>query len=100
CPHLPPHSFPTRRSSDLFRVKADVVPGKYTSEWFEATKPGRYHFFCAEYCGMNHSGMGGWIVVMEPAEFENWLSGNASQLSPAKIGRAHSELQSLAYLVC
>src|SRR5205823_9965652 len=87
CPHLPPHSFPTRRSSDLFRVKADVVPGKYTSEWFEATKPGRYHFFCAEYCGMNHSGMGGWIIVMEPAEFENWLSGNASQLSPATAGQ-------------
>jgi len=70
-----------------FRVKADVVPGKYTSEWFEATKPGRYHFFCAEYCGMNHSGMGGWIVVMEPAEFDNWLSGNASQLSPATAGQ-------------
>ncbi len=70
-----------------FRIKADVVPGKYTSEWFEATKPGRYHFFCAEYCGMNHSGMGGWVVVMEPAEFENWLSGNASQLSPATAGQ-------------
>src|SRR5947207_8020677 len=70
-----------------FRVKADVVPGKYTSEWFEATKPGRYHFFCAEYCGMNHSGMGGWIVVMEPAEFDNWLSGNANQMSPAAAGR-------------
>src|SRR5437764_9772093 len=70
-----------------FRIKADVVPGKYTTEWFEATKPGRYHFFCAEYCGMNHSGMGGWIVVMEPAEFDNWLSGNASQLSPANVGQ-------------
>src|SRR5438128_7827172 len=70
-----------------FRIKADVVPGRYTSEWFEATKPGRYHLFCAEYCGMNHSGMGGWVVVMEPAEFENWLSGNASQLSPATAGR-------------
>jgi len=70
-----------------FRIKADVVPGKYTSEWFEATKPGRYHFFCAEYCGMNHSGMGGWVVVMQPADFENWLSGNASQLSPAAAGQ-------------
>ena len=70
-----------------FSIKADVVPGKYTSEWFEATKPGRYHFFCAEYCGMNHSGMGGWVVVMQPAEFENWLSGNASQLSPATAGQ-------------
>ena len=70
-----------------FRIKTDVVPGKYTSEWFEATKPGRYHFFCAEYCGMNHSGMGGWVVVMEPTEFDNWLSGNANQMSPAAAGQ-------------
>src|SRR5437660_10262746 len=70
-----------------FRIKADVVPGKYTTEWFEATKPGRYHFFCAEYCGMNHSGMGGFVVVMEPTEYENWLSGNAGQTSPAAAGR-------------
>ena len=70
-----------------FRIKADVVPGRYTTEWFEATKPGRYHFFCAEYCGMNHSGMGGYVVVMEPAEYENWLSGNAGVASPAAAGR-------------
>jgi cytochrome c oxidase subunit 2 len=70
-----------------FRIKADVVPGRYTTEWFEATKPGRYHLFCAEYCGMNHSGMGGWVVVMEPTEFDNWLSGNANQMSPAAAGQ-------------
>jgi len=70
-----------------FRIKADVVPGRYTTEWFEATKPGRYHFFCAEYCGMNHSGMGGYVVVMDPTEFENWLSGNANQMSPAAAGQ-------------
>jgi cytochrome c oxidase subunit II len=70
-----------------FRIKADVVPGRYTTEWFEATTPGRYHFFCAEYCGMNHSGMGGFITVMEPTDFENWLSGNANQMSPAAAGQ-------------
>jgi len=70
-----------------FRIKTDVVPGKYTTEWFEATKPGRYHFFCAEYCGMNHSGMRGFIEVMEPTAYENWLSGNAGQASPAAAGR-------------
>ena len=70
-----------------FRIKADVVPGRYTTEWFEATTPGRYHFFCAEYCGMNHSGMGGYVVVMDPTEFENWLSGNANQMSPAAAGQ-------------
>ena len=70
-----------------FRIKTDVVPGKYTTEWFEATKPGRYHFFCAEYCGMNHSGMGGFVEVMEPTAFDNWLSGNANQMSPAAAGQ-------------
>ena len=42
-----------------FRVKQDVLPGRYTSMWFEASKPGRYHLFCAEYCGTSHSQMGG-----------------------------------------
>ena len=74
-----------------FRIKADVVPGKYTTQWFEATKPGRYHLFCAEYCGMNHSGMGGYVVVMEPKDFDNWLSGNANQTSPAAAGQSMFE---------
>jgi cytochrome c oxidase subunit 2 len=58
-----------------FRVKQDVLPGRYTSLWFEATKTGEYHLFCAEYCGTAHSGMIGRVVVMEPIEYENWLSG-------------------------
>ena len=70
-----------------FRIKHDVLPGKYTTQWFEATKPGTYHLFCAEYCGMNHSGMIGSVIVMQPSEFDNWLSGNASQVSPAVAGQ-------------
>jgi cytochrome c oxidase subunit 2 len=70
-----------------FRTKADVVPGKYTTLWFEATKPGTYHLFCAEYCGMNHSGMTGSVIVMEPREFDNWLSGNTGTTSPAAAGQ-------------
>jgi|ERR1700754_3904125 len=70
-----------------FRMKADVVPGKYTTQWFEATKPGTYHLFCAEYCGMNHSGMIGSVTVMEPREFDNWLSGNTGSVSPAAAGQ-------------
>lgn len=70
-----------------FRMKTDVVPGKYTTQWFEATKPGKYHLFCAEYCGMNHSGMIGSIVVMESREFDNWLSGNTGNTSPAVAGQ-------------
>jgi cytochrome c oxidase subunit II len=70
-----------------FRTKADVVPGKYTTLWFEATKPGTYHLFCAEYCGMNHSGMIGSVIVLEPREFDNWLSGNTGNTTPAAAGQ-------------
>ncbi len=69
-----------------FRMKMDVVPGKLTNVWFEATKPGRYHLFCAEYCGLNHSGMIGSIVAMEPADFQAWLGGGATEGSPAQQG--------------
>jgi cytochrome c oxidase subunit 2 len=58
-----------------FRTKQDVLPGRYTVEWFQPDKPGRYHLFCAEYCGTKHSGMIGWIDVMEPADYQAWLSG-------------------------
>jgi cytochrome c oxidase subunit 2 len=61
-----------------FRMKQDVLPGRYTTEWFEATKTGEYHLFCAEYCGTSHSGMVGKVVVMEEPEYENWLSGKRS----------------------
>jgi cytochrome c oxidase subunit II len=61
-----------------FRMKADILPGRYTTLWFTATTPGRYHLFCAEYCGTKHSGMVGTIVVMEPSEYQAWLSGGAA----------------------
>ena len=70
-----------------FRTKADVVPGRYTYMWFEATKPGKYHLFCAEYCGLNHSGMGGYVYVMEQRDFDNWLSGNVSGQTPVEAGK-------------
>src|SRR5262245_28998664 len=69
-----------------FRIKADVLPGRYTSEWFLATKPGRYHLFCAEYCGTEHSGMTGWVVVSEPSEFQQWLAGGPEVISMAGAG--------------
>ncbi len=58
-----------------FRVKMDVLPGRYSRTWFEATKVGKYHLFCAEYCGTKHSAMGGWVYVMDPVDYEAWLSG-------------------------
>jgi cytochrome c oxidase subunit 2 len=57
-----------------FRIKQDVVPGRYTTEWFKAERPGIYHLFCSEYCGTLHSGMIGRVVAMSPAGYEQWLS--------------------------
>ena len=56
-----------------FRIKKDVIPGRYATQWFIATKPGRYHLFCAEYCGTKHSEMTGFVYAMEPADYEKWL---------------------------
>jgi len=62
-------------SAPAFRTKEDIVPGRYTTTWFRATKPGKYHLFCTEYCGTNHSGMTGWVYVMEPNDYAQWLAG-------------------------
>ncbi len=70
-----------------FRVKMDVIPGRYTTLWFQPTKPGKYHLFCAEYCGNQHSGMKGWVYVMEPVDYENWLSGAATGETMAEAGQ-------------
>lgn len=69
-----------------FRVKQDVVPGRYTTLWFEATKIGEYHLFCAEYCGTSHSSMRGRVVVMDPLEYQNWLAGADPEESPVAAG--------------
>jgi cytochrome c oxidase subunit II len=71
-----------------FRTKSDVVPGRYSTEWFRATKPGKYHIFCAEYCGTRHSNMIGWVYVMEPKDYAAWLSGGGAQGSLAQKGEA------------
>ncbi len=69
-----------------FRVKQDVVPGRYTYVWFQPTKVGDYHLFCSQYCGTQHSRMGGWVHVMQPDEYQRWLSGKADE-SMALRGR-------------
>ena len=77
------HSF----SIPAFRVRHDVVPGRYNSLWFTATKPGRYHLFCTEYCGNQHAGMIGWVDVMDQREYEKWKSGGGSQGTLADQGQ-------------
>src|SRR5436190_11626491 len=69
-----------------FRIKMDVVPGRYTTIWFEASKPGVYHLFCAEYCGTAHSGMRGRVVALPPMQYQEWLSSNRVVESMAEAG--------------
>jgi cytochrome c oxidase subunit II len=76
-----------------FRTKQDAVPGRYTMTWFEATKPGTYHLFCAEYCGTLHSGMIGHVVAMEPAAFQAWLAGGTPGVPVAAAGEALFQAQ-------
>jgi len=68
-----------------FRVKQDVLPGRYTNVWFQATKPGSYRLYCAEYCGTNHSRMVGMIVAQTPADFAAWLAGDSSADEPPQV---------------
>ena len=69
-----------------FRVKKDVLPGRYTSLWFQPTETGTFHLFCAQYCGTSHSQMIGWVYVMEPQDYANWLAGGEKTESMAQEG--------------
>src|SRR5687768_16721723 len=75
-----------------FRVKADAIPGRYSSVWFTATKQGGFHIFCAEYCGTRHSGMIGTVHVMEPTEYQAWLSGSTEGTLSARGARLFADL--------
>lgn len=72
-----------------FRVKMDVVPGRYTTAWFEANQAGNFQIFCTEYCGTKHSGMLAQVVVHEAGGFEKWLedAGNLSNKPPVELGQ-------------
>jgi len=78
------HSF----SIPAFRVKQDVLPGRYTTLWFTASRAGEYHLFCTQFCGTSHSEMVGRVVAMEPAAYERWLSANPGARTMASRGEA------------
>jgi cytochrome c oxidase subunit 2 len=81
-----------------FRVKADAIPGRYSSIWFTATKTGEFHLFCAEYCGTRHSGMIGSIIVMEPDEYQAWLTSGG--ITGSMASRGEQLFQQLACTTC
>ena len=70
-----------------FRVKADVLPGRYTSTWFRPIKTGSYYLFCSQYCGTQHSAMIGEVIVMEPTAYQAWLSGGGATGTMASNGQ-------------
>ncbi len=70
------------------RIKMDAIPGRYTNLWFTAKETGKYHLHCAEYCGTDHSVMGGWLIVMTPADYQTWLAQAGTDLSLAGAGAA------------
>jgi cytochrome c oxidase subunit II len=80
-----------------FRVKADAIPGRYSSIWFTPTQTGTFHLFCAEYCGTKHSGMIGTVTVMEPNDYQAWLSGSIGE--PMAV-RGERLFQQLACVSC
>jgi cytochrome c oxidase subunit 2 len=69
-----------------FRIKHDVLPGRYTTVWFEGTLAGRFRIFCAEFCGTRHSRMTGWVEVMEPSDYEAWLAGGTAGETAVQAG--------------
>jgi cytochrome c oxidase subunit 2 len=76
------HSF----SIPDFRVKREVIPGRYSTVWFEATTPGTYHIFCTQYCGTNHSAMIGEVTVLSPDDYQKWTQESTSGMSLAQNG--------------
>ena len=81
-----------------FRVKADAIPGRYSSIWFTPTQAGEFHLFCAEYCGTKHSGMIGRVIVMEPNDYQAWLSGGTA--GQTMVQRGEQLFQQLACVSC
>ena len=76
------HSF----SIPDFRVKREVIPGRYSTVWFQATEPGTYHIFCTQYCGTNHSAMIGDVTVLSPDDYQKWTQESTSGMSLAQNG--------------
>lgn len=72
-----------------FRTKQDVLPDRYTTEWFEANAAGKYHLFCSEYCGAKHAGMIGWVYAMSPHDYQLWLQQGGSEGSMAAEGEKY-----------
>ena len=69
------------------RIQMETLPGRYTQLWFKANQPGRYHLLCSEFCGTDHSKMGGVLTIMRPTDYQAWLTKSGSDEDLAAAGR-------------
>jgi len=86
-----------------FRMKQDVLPGRYTYTWFQATRPGVYHLFCTQYCGLDHAKMSGKVVVLSKEDYEQWLStglDHATLRGADKVSRGRELYQTVGCIAC
>jgi cytochrome c oxidase subunit 2 len=83
-----------------FRVKHDVLPGRYVRMWFKATTPGTYHLFCGQYCGDFHSQMVGDIIVMTPVDYARWLEGGDASARVSLAAEGSTYFHSLGCSGC
>ena len=70
-----------------FRIKHDVLPGRYETLWFTADRPGAYHLFCTQLCGTSHADMVGQIVAMTGPDYQRWLEQNGTSETLAVAGK-------------
>jgi cytochrome c oxidase subunit 2 len=56
-----------------FRVKMDMVPGSVSYIWLTPTVVGEFEILCAEFCGVGHFNMRGYVEVMDQQNFDKWL---------------------------
>ncbi len=83
-----------------FRIKADVLPGRFTTTWFRPTKAGTYHLFCAEYCGTNHSAMIGQVIVMDPADYQAWMNSGEVNSTGSLASSGQALFQQMGCATC
>jgi len=83
-----------------FRVKNDVLPERYTSMWFNATKVGQHHLFCSQYCGTNHAEMVAWVYALTPEDFQTWQGGASISFAAAPEAAGAQLFQSLGCATC
>lgn len=88
-----------------FRIKQDVLPGRYVHTWFQATRPGSYHLFCTQYCGTSHSRMTGQVIALSPERFSEWQAtrltgGTTQQMAPNALSRGRYLFNHRACFAC